>query len=250
MVGDRPGAVAVRAHHLSGRRPPGGSPAHRTRPGPRGGGGGHGGVLVTARPPDPFEPATTTLPAGQLLYRVLSSSRTATDFNPGIGAPTRFGFFGTPVVPIMYAADTEDAAIAETLLHDIPVSGGVLPYDQYADKVLVRLKVTRRLQVGVLHGTGLRRLKVTAADLTSSPASSYASTVLWAEAAHDAGLDGLVWMSRQCNDAKAYVFFGDRCAGAVTQDPTHARIFAGPADQIWLIDRCAPLHVDVLMRPA
>ncbi|BCI91301.1 hypothetical protein NIIDMKKI_65070 [Mycobacterium kansasii] len=100
--------------------------------------------------------------------------------------------------------------------------------------------MTRRLQVGVLHGTGLRRLKVTAADLTSSPASSYASTVLWAEAAHDAGLDGLVWMSRQCNDAKAYVFFGDRCAGAVTQDPTHARIFAGPADQIWLIDRCAP----------
>ena len=202
------------------------------------------------RPPDPFDPATAILPEGHLLYRVLSATRTATDFNPGCGSRTRFGFFGKPVVPIMYAADTEDAAIAETLLHDIPVEGGLLPYDQYATKVLVRLKLTQRLHVGVLHGTGLRRLKVTAAELTSSPASSYATTVRWAEAAHKAGLDGLVWMSRQCNDTKAYVFFGDRCAEAFAQDPSHARIFASPADQIWLIDRCAPLHVDVLMEPS
>lgn len=202
------------------------------------------------RPPDPFDPAIGTLPAGHRLYRVLSATRTATDFNPGIGSRTRFGFFGDPVVPIMYAADTEDAAIAETLLHDIPVDGGLLPYDQYADKVLVRLRVSRAVRFGVLHGTGLRRLKVTAADLTASPASSYASTVRWAEAAHGAGLDGLAWMSRQCNDAKAYVFFGDRCEKAFAQDPSHARIFASPADQIWLIDRCAPLHVDVLMEPS
>ncbi|SON60696.1 hypothetical protein MSIMFI_02196 [Mycobacterium simulans] len=208
------------------------------------------------RPPDPFDPAIATLSPGHLLYRVLSATRTATDFNPGLGAPTRFGFFGKPgkpIVPILYAAESEDAAIAETLLHDIPVEGGTLPYDQYASKVLVRLKVTRKLRVGILHGTGLRRLKVTAGELTAGPASSYRSTVRWAEAAHDVGLDGLVWMSRMCNDAKAYVFFGDRCGSddpAFSQDPTHARIFASPADQIWLIDRCAPLHVDVLMEPA
>jgi hypothetical protein len=202
------------------------------------------------RPPDPFDPATATLSAGHLLYRVLSATRTATDFNPGFGSRTRFGFFGKPVVPILYAAEAEAAAIAETLLHDIPAAGGLLPHDQYATKVLVRLKVTRRLRVGVLHGTGLRRLKVTADELTSSPASSYDTTVRWAEAAHNAGLDGLVWMSRQCNDAKAYVFFGDRCADGFTQDPSHARIFASPADQIWLIDRCAPLHVDVLVEPS
>jgi RES domain len=185
---------------------------------------------VVTRPTIPFDPATTTLPAGHLLYRVLSATRTAADFNPGVGAPTRFGFFGKPVVPIMYAADTEDAAIAETLLHDIPVKGGVLPNDQYADKVLVRLNVIRNLNVAVLHGMGLRRLQVRAQDVTSGPASTYASTVRWAEAAH--------------------VFFGDRCADAFAQDPTHARIFAGPADQLWLIDRCAPLHVDVLLEPS
>jgi hypothetical protein len=100
------------------------------------------------RPPVPFDPATATLPAGHLLYRVLSATRTATDFNPGVGSPTRFGFFGKPTVPIMYAADTEDAAIAETLLHDIPAEGGLLPYDQYASKVLVRLEVAKSLRHG------------------------------------------------------------------------------------------------------
>jgi hypothetical protein len=204
---------------------------------------------VVTRPPFPFEPAVTNLPAGQRLYRVLSSTRTATEFNPGLGAPTRFAFFGTPVVPVMYAADTEDAAIAETLLHDIPADGGVLPYDQYAGKALVRLELTRALRLAVLHGMGLRKLKVTAQDLTASPASAYRDTVAWAQAAHHAGLDGLVWMSRMCNDTKAYVFFGDRCTDAFAQDPGHARIFASPADQIWLIDLCAPLHVDVLLEP-
>ncbi len=169
-----------------------------------------------SRPPVPFDPASATVPAGHLLYRVLSATRTATDFNPGFGSPTRFGFFGKPTVPIMHAADTEDAAIAETLLHDIPAEGGVLPHDQFASKVLVRLQLTQSLRVAVLHGTGLRRLKVTAAEPTSSPASTYRSTVRRAEAAHDAGLDGLVWMSRRCNDTKAYVFFGDRCADETT----------------------------------
>ena len=61
----------------------------------------------------PFDPVIDTLSAGELLYRVLSATREAAEFNPGLGAPTRFGFFGDPVVPIMYAAQTEDAAIAE-----------------------------------------------------------------------------------------------------------------------------------------
>ncbi|MEB3071534.1 RES family NAD+ phosphorylase [[Mycobacterium] vasticus] len=207
--------------------------------------------MVTG-PPSPFDPDIAILPAAELLYRVMTATRTATEFNPGVGGATRFAFFGKPVVPVMYAADSEMAAIAETLLHDIPVDGGILPYDKYSNKALVRVETTRDLRVAVLHGLGLRRLKATATELTAGPASSYPDTVKWAQAAHAIGLDGMVWMSRMCNDAKAYVFFGDRCgasAPAFVQDPSHARIFASPADQIWLIDRCAPLHVDVLLEP-
>lgn len=200
-------------------------------------------------PPTPFKPAIEKLPAGHLLYRVLTAKRRPSEFNPGVGVPTRFGFFGDPVVPIMYAAETEEAAVAETLLHDMPVEGGGLPYGQYSGKALVRLEVTREVRLAVLHGLGLRRLKVSADEVTSSPASTYRHTVRWAEAAHGIGVEGMVWMSRLCNDARGYVFFGDRCRDAFTQDPSHARIFASPADQMWLIDLCAPLHVDVLLQP-
>jgi len=56
-------------------------------------------------------------------------------------------------------------------------------------------------------------------------------------------------MSRLCNDAEAYVFFGDKCDDAFAQDSTFGRLFATGADQLWLIDLCAPLHVDVLLAP-
>jgi hypothetical protein len=204
---------------------------------------------VVKGPPTPFKPKIETLSAGHLLYRVFTNSLRPTEFNPGVGAPTRFGFFGKPVVPIMYAADTEEAVIAETLLHDIPVEGGLLAYDDYARKALARLEVRRDLRIAVLHGMALRRLKVSPEDVTSSPASTYADTVRWAEAAHRIGVDGMVWMSRLCNSTKAYVFFGDKCCDGFAQDPTHARIFASPADQTWLIEHCAPLHVDVLLEP-
>lgn len=191
----------------------------------------------------------TTLDAGDQLYRVFTAAedRSAVTFNPGFGAPTRFAFFGDPTVSVLYAAATEESAVAETLLHDIPASGGVLPYDAYARTVMARLTVTRPVTLAVLYGLGLRRLKVTAAELTASGADTYPETVLWAQAAHRAGLDGLVWMSRLCNDAKAYVFFGDHCEKAFVLDPTFGRLFATGTDQFWLIELCAPLHVDVLL---
>lgn len=207
--------------------------------------------MVTAVPPEPFNPQTATLDVGTQLYRVFTAAegRSATTFNPGFGAPTRFAFFGTPVIPVLYAAATEEAAVAQTLLHDIPVSGAILPYDKYARTVMARLQVARSVRVGILHGLGLRQLKITAADLTASGAETYPDTVKWAQAAHDAEFDGLVCMSRLCNDAKAYVFFGDRCDDAFIQDSTFGRLFATGSDQLWLIDLCAPLHVDVLLAP-
>jgi hypothetical protein len=54
-------------------------------------------------------------------------------------------------------------------------------------------------------------------------------------------------MSRLCKDAKGYLFVGDRCEGALIQDATFGRLFATGTDQLWLIDFCAPLHVDVLL---
>lgn len=197
-------------------------------------------------PPDPFDAADDPLPVGQRLYRVHSNTRTVTEFNPGVGSRTRFAFFGDPVVSVLYAADTEQAALAESLLHDIPATGGSLPYARYADKVMGMLAVTRELHLASLRGLGLRRLRAEARDVTDTDASEYPHTVRWAQAAHTAGFDGLAWTSRKCNDTRAVVLFGDRCAEAVTQDVTFARIFQTGPGLDWLIATCDPLHVDVL----
>lgn len=200
-------------------------------------------------PPDPFNAAEQTLKAGTKLYRVHSNVRTVTEFNPGVGSRTRFGFFGDPVVPVLYAADTEQAAVAESLLHDIPTAGGALTYSQYANKVMGRIIVARDLRLANLRGLGLRRLKVKANQLTNTSASEYSRTVMWANAAHAADFEGLAWTSRQCNDARAVVLFGDQCTDAIYQDDTFARIFQSGPGLDWLISVCDPLRVDVLPPP-
>lgn len=202
--------------------------------------------MTVPPPPDPFRADAESLEAGALLYRLGSNRRAIDEFNPGVGRATRFAFFGDPVVPVLYAADTEQGALAETLLHDVPTTGGRLTYDAYADSVMGRLVVRRALRLASLRGLGLRRLGVSARELTDTEASEYPRTVAWAAAAHTAGFDGLAWTSRLCNDTRAVVLFGDRCGDAISQDPTYGRLFESGPGLDWLIDTCAPLHVDVL----
>lgn len=204
-------------------------------------------------PPAPLDAAVAALPAGHRLYRVYSSVRTATDFNPGYGSPTRFAFFEDAegaTVPVLYAADTEEAALAETLLHDVPATGGLLPYPAYADKVMGLAEITRALRLANLRGLGLRRVGAEAREITDTGADTYPKTVAWAKAAYDAGFDGVAWTSRKCNDTRAVVLFGDRCADAVRQDPSFGRIFQSGPGLDWLIETCSPLRVDVLPPPA
>ncbi|MFD6895044.1 RES family NAD+ phosphorylase [Rhodococcus sp. NPDC060086] len=197
-------------------------------------------------PPQPFDADTNPLTAGQRLYRVHNNTRTVGEFNHGFGSRTRFAFFGRPAVPVLYAADTEEAALAESLLYDIPVGGGILPYAAYANTVMGKIEVTRNLRLANLRGLGLRRLGVEARHVTDTEASEYPRTVLWAEVAHAAGFDGLAWTSRTCNDTRAVVLFGDRCSNALRQDSSFGRIFQSGPGLDWLIETCSPLHVDVL----
>jgi hypothetical protein len=196
------------------------------------------------------QPQEWVLPAGSHLYRVFSnrSGRKASVFNPGKGKGTRFAFFGEPYVPTLYAAETDEAAVCETLLHDMPITGGALRVGDYEDKVMSRLLPRRDLRLASFMGTGLRTLGVDAKDLTMTEADRYQETVLWAEAvhAHPAGFEGVVWMSRQCNTDRAYMFFGDRVEqDDLVIDTGFARAFALEPDYAWLHAFCAPLNVEV-----
>ncbi|WP_394214372.1 RES family NAD+ phosphorylase [Brachybacterium vulturis] len=207
-------------------------------------------VAVPA-PPEHFDPLVDVLPAGSRLYRTFSAApdRHVTTFNPGYGGPHRFSFFGDPPVPVLYAAQSEIAAVCESLLHDVPLTGGRIMPEHYERSVTGALETTRDLRLAVFHGLGLRRLGVEPVQLTASPARTYRATVAWARAAHAAGLDGAEWMSARLDTDRAYIFFGDR----VREDDlrvvtSYGRVFVTGPDRDWLVDLCASVKVDVLTR--
>ncbi len=175
--------------------------------------------------PDPPDftaptPLTEQWPAAQEFVRVFAHKYHPTEFNPGSGVPSprgRFHFFAAApgrVVPILYGADQPFAALAETVFHDVPIRnpGRVVFESRLAPLSMVTLKPLRDLRLVQLHGFGLRRLSIRAANLTDTEAAEYPRTTEWARALHAAmrDIDGLVWMSRQFNSAPALVLFGDR----------------------------------------
>ena len=205
-------------------------------------------VAKVPAPENPFEPLEHILEAGTVFWRVASNSRAANAFNPGIGGGTRFAFFGSPKVPVLYGAESMDAAICGTLLNDIPQTGGMLRPRVYADKIGVKLTASRDLRLAFFMGLGLKRLKIEPSQLIDTPPTTCPKTVAWAEAAHRAGFDGAVWMSSRCNSDRAYVLFGDRLTPTeLVIDPGFGQVYGAGPDLDWLIRFCAPLNIDVLV---
>jgi hypothetical protein len=139
-------------------------------------------------------------------------------FNPGVGSPTRFAFFPDATtgatVPVFYAGNTVDVAIAERLFHDLPLGpGSALVVPRYRNVAYSKLAPRRNLRLAALYSDGLRRLGLQNHQICDTDAVEYPDTVRWAAALHsrtDLALDGIVWMSRQFNSEHAVVLFGDR----------------------------------------
>lgn len=179
-------------------------------------------------PPDfrQTPPLVHTWHEGEPIVRVFNHAYRPNAFNPGTGGGIRGRFHFFPdaagaVVPAMYGSDHEDGAIAETVFHDVPLRGPgrVVLESRLTSLSIVALLPARELRLAELLGFGLRRYQVTPEDLTSTDPVEYPGTVRWAEALHTsfADLDGVVWMSRQFNSARALVLFGDR----VSRDDLH-----------------------------
>jgi hypothetical protein len=176
---------------------------------------------MVAAPPD-FQTATPLFEVwarGEPMIRVYDHNFLPNGFNPGRGAAVakgRFHFFEDKggVVPVLYASNMEDGAISETIFHDVPVRGNPrsIHESRLESASVVTLRPERDLKLVELHGFGLRRLQLHPGDLTSTESVEYPQTVEWAKKLHHSfpAIDGLVWMSKQCNTAKALVLFGDR----------------------------------------
>ena len=134
----------------------------------------------------------------------------ATEFNPGFGGPYRFSHFGEPVVPSWYGGENDAVALCETLIRDLPSTGGRLVASQYRHHQISVVRTRRTLRLVELRGKG--RLLVSSQNVTACDSDQYDRSVKWAEAAHDVRpmVDGIIWTSYRFDQGYALVLFGDR----------------------------------------
>lgn len=191
--------------------------------------------------PLPFRPARETVSAGTVLYRVHRADYAVDQFNATSAVLNRWSAFGTPTVPVLYAAASREATVFETRLRGT-VPGSVLPVSAVTEYLVSPLRVTTSIEVAQFHSVhrgsaGLHRLGVLPEQLTATSADNYADTVEWARAVHRAGLAGITWMCHRYNAHRAFVFFGDLLTGGtLAADPTGRVVdFATPEGLDWLV---------------
>lgn len=157
------------------------------------------------------------LPGSQVLHHIYASRFTPDSFNPGLGSGRFHPFQNVSgqIVPVYYAATTEEGSYCETLFR--AVGDGLQACSRVAGKLIsnysyARIRLRRSLTLALLSGNELRRLGLTRAALLEPGPLHYAQTAAWAAAIHAVypHLHGLAWVSRQHDSSSCIMIFGDR----------------------------------------
>lgn len=164
------------------------------------------------------------------------------DTPPGITG--RFTHFGRPTVKSLYAANTEMNAIAETILHDVPIGpGAYVQKSNIESRCLTPIKNQQDLRVLALFGEGFRKIGVEPASLTRLALPDYNETVPWGEATYRAKLQGIEWVSRHVDTDRSYVFYE---ASFEVDEHRRTRDFSSPEDMNWISARLFDLQVSII----
>jgi len=214
-------------------------------------------------PPAPaagLKAEVVVLRAGTELHQLYDSAYAAGSFRPGTGPasngglakPTRFAPIRDnkgKVVPYLYAGESLQCAIFETVFHDVDFTAAapVVQLSDFGGRAHARLVPNRDLHLVRLHGRALLQFKVTRLLLIESPPRCYPATALWAQALHHqyGHVDGLVWRSRKLDDQDSYLLFGDRIkAGTLAATAMSAALNVDPGLRSTVVREA--LAVDVL----
>ncbi|MEP9404342.1 RES family NAD+ phosphorylase [Sphingomonas sp. VNH70] len=185
------------------------------------------------KPPTTFPIHVTDLPVGAMLWRIHAEQFAGDTFNPGFGQ-SRFAPIG-PIhnrVPTAYAADGFEAAIYETIFHDLdPVE----PFKTYALGKLANvrcsvLRVESALGLRSFMTPDLMKLGVARTRLIDTPAREFPDTRRWSAALHhrDNATHGMIWESRAYPSSMAMMLFGDRVPSNALSVVSTLRIDADP----------------------
>jgi RES domain len=205
-------------------------------------------------PPARIEPfGERTLPAGTQLWRVHGAVREPDVFNPCLGKPTRFAPLRDAAgacIPTLYAGRTSEAAAFETIFRDLPPLP--LPRQVFTSEIdgtaMAELRTSRPLRLAPLFNQDLalvgqsRQTMIECHGLTA-----YAETARWAEAIHRdlPHLDGLLWTSRQQDEAHAMLLFGTRVGRADLEIVSTEPLDRGPGRQ-WVSDTARAYRIDLI----
>lgn len=172
---------------------------------------------TTPSPPAQLHVTPWELSSATTLHRIHQDAYQADEFNPGLKGNARFSPIrdesGTPI-PTLYAAMTFDAAAMESVFHDVPQAPGFKQFDRAKlnGQVHSSVRVAAPLKLADLGSVALRKLGVQRKQLIDTEKDQYPATRRWAQAIHAQHPDvqGLSWISRQDDEARAVMLFGDR----------------------------------------
>ncbi len=193
--------------------------------------------LDLAEPPATLHVTPFVWPAGRPIHRIHLTRFAAAAFNPGVRGNARFSpisnAHGHPI-PTLYGGSDFDCAAMETVFHDVPFAPGFKSYDKrkllgQTHSVLVPAAA---LTLADLCNVALRKLGVPRARLIDTEKDAYPATRKWAAAIHrrNPHLQGMVWVSRQDDRARALVLFGDRVRAGLLVAQNTSRDFVDGAD--------------------
>jgi hypothetical protein len=153
------------------------------------------------------------------MWRVHQAAYAPDGFNPDPVSAGRFRPFPSSrkVVPTMYIADSFDAAISESVFHDLDphASDQIVPRARLYGQVRSIITPSRDLRLADLRGAGLRRIRLKTTDLIETDPDSYPDTARWGRAIYGCPLKpgGIAWSSRMHPAGTAAILFGTRAKG-------------------------------------
>lgn len=159
---------------------------------------------------------------GDPIHRIHPHRYASAAFNPGTVGNARFSPIqthgGTPI-PTIYGGSSFDCAAMETVFHDVPFAQGLKTVDKARLNAMMHsvLLPNQDILLMDLCNVALRDLGIARKDLIDTEKSKYPFTRGWAEDAYakHPDIQGLCWVSRQDDRARALVLFGDRVAPGV-----------------------------------
>ena len=163
------------------------------------------------------DPLIASWRVGEPIYRVHDAVFAAAGFNDSGRGDARFSpirALAGKVIPTLYGGATRSCALMETVFHDVPAptSNYILDLDDLDGAVMSCLAPRRDLRLLALTAKGLKRLGLAKSAVIETPCTAYANTRALAQTWHRnlEDIDGLLWISRQDDEARACVLFGDR----------------------------------------